>query len=46
MRLVNVDFHVDNHRFWDERVSSLENVTTLPFYNKIEMGFSGESLKI
>lgn len=42
MRLVNVDFHVDNNRFWDERVTSLENVTTLPFHNKIEMGFSGE----
>ena len=41
MRLVNVDFGSDNHRFWDERVRTLENLTTLPIQDTIEMGFSG-----
>lgn len=41
MRLVNVDFHVDGFRFWDERVFTLENLTTQPIKNEIEMGFSG-----
>ena len=42
MRLVNVDFHVDGNRFWDERVFTLENLATLPIKNEIEMGFSGK----
>ena len=41
MRLINVDFGSDNKRFWDERVTTLENLTTLPIQDTIEMGFSG-----
>lgn len=43
MRLINVDFHADNKKFWDERSSRLENTVTLPFKDPIEMGFSGEN---
>lgn len=42
MRLINVDFHADNRKFWDERTARLENTVTLPFQNPIEMGFSGK----
>jgi len=41
MRLINVDFGSDNKRFWDERVTTLENLATLPIKDTIEMGFSG-----
>jgi cytochrome c peroxidase len=41
MRLVNSRFAVENKFFWDERASSLENQTTQPIQNHIEMGFSG-----
>ena len=43
MRLVNVDFHADQMRFWDERVRSLETLSTLPIQDTIEMGFSGKN---
>lgn len=41
MRLVNVDFHADDFKFWDERSRSLEKTAALPLQNEIEMGFSG-----
>lgn len=41
MRLINTDLHADNFKFWDERVRSLEKLTTLPIQDTIEMGFSG-----
>lgn len=40
MRLVNARFS-DTHFFWDDRAPTLENQTTQPFRNAIEMGFSG-----
>lgn len=43
MRLVNVDYHADQMRFWDERVRSLETLSTLPIQDTIEMGFSGKN---
>lgn len=43
MRLINVDFHADNKKFWDERSTRLENTVTQPFKDPIEMGFSGEN---
>lgn len=41
MRLVNSRFSNENKFFWDERATSLENQTTQPIQNHIEMGFSG-----
>jgi cytochrome c peroxidase len=41
MRLVNSRFAKENKFFWDERASNLENQTTQPIQNHIEMGFSG-----
>lgn len=40
MRLVNARF-AEPHFFWDNRAPTLENQTTQPFKNAIEMGFSG-----
>lgn len=41
MRLVNSRFANENKFFWDERATSLENQTTQPIQNHIEMRFSG-----
>lgn len=41
MRLVNSRFASESKFFWDERATSLENQTTQPIQNHIEMGFSG-----
>jgi cytochrome c peroxidase len=41
MRLANSRFSVENKFFWDERAATLENQTTQPIQNHIEMGFSG-----
>lgn len=41
MRLVNSRFANESKFFWDERAASLENQTTQPIQNHIEMGFSG-----
>lgn len=41
MRLVNSRFSIENKFFWDERATTLENQTTQPIQNHIEMGFSG-----
>jgi cytochrome c peroxidase len=40
MRLVNARF-AEPRFFWDDRAPTLENQTTQPFRNTIEMGFSG-----
>ncbi len=41
MRLVNARFADEVRFFWDERVASLEDQTTQPIRDHIEMGFSG-----
>lgn len=41
MRLVNPRFSDEVRFFWDERVLSLEDQTTKPIQDHIEMGFSG-----
>jgi cytochrome c peroxidase len=41
MRLVNTRFSNSNEFFWDKRAISLEEQTTQPIRNHIEMGFSG-----
>jgi cytochrome c peroxidase len=43
MRLVNARFATEVRFFWDERATSLENQTTQPIQNHVEMGFSGNS---
>ena len=42
MRLVNARFAEEVRFFWDERATSLEDQTTRPIQDHIEMGFSGE----
>lgn len=42
MRLINSRFADEEKFFWDERASSLEDQTTKPIQDHIEMGFSGE----
>ena len=41
MRLINARFGDEVQFFWDERASSLEEQTTLPIQDHVEMGFSG-----
>lgn len=41
MRLVNARFGTEIRFFWDERATSLENQTTQPIKDHVEMGFSG-----
>ena len=43
MRLINARFALENRFFWDERANSLEQQTTMPIQDHIEMGFSGEN---
>lgn len=43
MRLVNVKFANEARMFWDERAASLEEQTTVPIQDHVEMGFSGEA---
>lgn len=43
MRLINSRFANENNFFWDERANSLEEQTTMPIQDHIEMGFSGEN---
>ena len=43
MRLVNARFANETKFFWDERATSLENQTTQPIQNHVEMGFSGQN---
>ncbi|MEL7250220.1 MAG: cytochrome c peroxidase [Bacteroidota bacterium] len=42
MRLVNARFSDEDRFFWDERAVSLEDQSTRPIQDHIEMGFSGE----
>lgn len=41
MRLVNARFGNEERFFWDERAASLEEQSTMPIQDHIEMGFSG-----
>ncbi len=41
MRLVNARFGSEQHFFWDERALSLEDLSSQPIQDHIEMGFSG-----
>lgn len=41
MRLINARFSEEVKFFWDERASSLEDQTTQPIKDHVEMGFSG-----
>jgi cytochrome c peroxidase len=41
MRLINSRFATEARFFWDERAASLENQTTDPIRDHVEMGFSG-----
>ncbi len=41
MRLINNRFSDEAHYFWDERASTLEEQTTMPIRDHIEMGYSG-----
>lgn len=42
MRLVNARFSAEDNFFWDERAESLEEQTTQPIQDHVEMGFSGQ----
>ncbi len=42
MRLINSRFAEEVRFFWDERATSLEEQTTQPIRDHVEMGFSGE----
>lgn len=42
MRLINARFSDEEKFFWDERATSLEDQTTKPIQDHVEMGFSGE----
>ncbi|WP_306643405.1 cytochrome-c peroxidase [Sanyastnella coralliicola] len=42
MRLINSRFADESRFFWDERAFSLEEQTTMPIQDHIEMGWSGE----
>ncbi|MGH1364194.1 MAG: cytochrome c peroxidase [Calditrichia bacterium] len=41
MRLINTRFAEEKKFFWDERAASLEEQTSMPLQDHIEMGFSG-----
>jgi cytochrome c peroxidase len=41
MRLVNTRFSNETRFFWDERATTLENQTSQPIQDHVEMGFSG-----
>lgn len=43
MRLVNSRFADEVRFFWDERAATLEDQTTMPIQDHVEMGFSGTS---
>ncbi len=43
MRLVNSRFGTETSFFWDERASTLEQQTTMPIQDHVEMGFSGQN---
>ncbi|MDX1905816.1 MAG: cytochrome c peroxidase [Bacteroidia bacterium] len=41
MRLINSRFANEEHFFWDERAATLEEQSTRPIQDHVEMGFSG-----
>ncbi|MDB4537385.1 hypothetical protein N9230_02090 [Akkermansiaceae bacterium] len=41
MRLINIRYASETNYFWDERAASLEEQTTQPIKDHIEMGYSG-----
>jgi len=41
MRLVNSRFSAEERFFWDERAATLEEQTTMPIQDIVEMGYSG-----
>lgn len=41
MRLINARFANENRFFWDERATSVEDQSTRPIQDHVEMGFSG-----
>lgn len=41
IRLVNARFGEEDNFFWDERANTLEDQSTMPIQDHIEMGFSG-----
>jgi cytochrome c peroxidase len=41
MRLINTRFSTERKFFWDERAASLEDQTTQPIQDHVEMGYSG-----
>lgn len=43
MRLVNARFAGENRFFWDERAATLEQQTTQPIQDHVEMGYSGQN---
>ncbi|MEO1415078.1 MAG: cytochrome c peroxidase [Bacteroidota bacterium] len=43
MRLINARFAEEDNFFWDERANTLEEQTTQPIQDHIEMGFSGQN---
>lgn len=43
MRLVNASFSVEEKFFWDERANDLEEQSTMPIQDHVEMGFSGQN---
>ncbi len=43
MRLVNTKYAREIRFFWDERAASLEEQTTTPIQDHVEMGFSGQN---
>lgn len=43
MRLINARFAEEENFFWDERANSLEEQSTMPIQDHIEMGFSGQN---
>ncbi|WAC02193.1 cytochrome-c peroxidase [Lacinutrix neustonica] len=43
MRLINTRFSNENRFLRDERANSLEEQTTMPIQDHVEMGFSGEN---
>ena len=43
MRLINSRFTNETNAFWDERASSIEDQSTKPIQDHIEMGYSGQN---
>ncbi len=41
MRLINARFSEEMHFFWDERANTLEEQSTMPIQDHLEMGYSG-----